>query len=331
MLQDTRRTARRTAWLVLALAAFSLLLAACSGDDDDTASVATLSDADSTSVADGVASAEATSTADASTGQQGTAQPVASSAGGSLFALSELRSFRYDVTVRFTAAEGAAPSTGGLTLDLGDLSLSLEGAVIAPDREHSTISADLGFLQINIESITIGTESWTREPGGEWQTEKVRGDRGMLAVGGDHGTLQGERQAAASGLDGLGLDLDFSPTALFGDTNDLDELAELATLLAAIDGTRDDVNGVEADRYDINAEQFAQFATTFGELAEDGTVPELADGEFDFSIWIARDGGFPVRMLLSGSSSDPAAAGDFHVEINLYDLNSDDIEINAPI
>ena len=253
MLQDTRRTARRTAWLVLALAAFSLLLAACSGDDDDTASVATLSDADSTSVADGVASAEATSTADASTGQQGTAQPVASSAGGSLFALSELRSFRYDVTVRFTAAEGAAPSTGGLTLDLGDLSLSLEGAVIA------------------------------------------------------------------------------SPTALFGDTNDLDELAELATLLAAIDGTRDDVNGVEADRYDINAEQFAQFATTFGELAEDGTVPELADGEFDFSIWIARDGGFPVRMLLSGSSSDPAAAGDFHVEINLYDLNSDDIEINAPI
>lgn len=305
MLQDTRRTARRTAWLVLALAAFSLLLAACSGDDDDTASVATLSDADSTSVADGVASAEATSTADASTGQQGTAQPVASSAGGSLFALSELRSFRYDVTVRFTAAEGAAPSTGGLTLDLGDLSLSLEGAVIAPDREHSTISADLGFLQINIESITIGTESWTREPGGEWQTE-----------------------AAASGLDGLGLDLDFSPTALFGDTNDLDELA---TLLAAIDGRRDDVNGVEADRYDINAEQFAQFVTTFGELAEDGTVPELADGEFDFSIWIARDGGFPVRMLLSGSSSDPAAAGDFHVEINLYDLNSDDIEINAPI
>ncbi len=212
----------------------------------------------------------------------------------------DMQSFRYEVVAEIS---GGGAVDGGLSLSL-DIVISASGAVIAPDQQQSRIVADLGFLKLDIESIQIGDTSWTREPGGDWSSE------------------------ADAGLGGLG-DFDLSPTSLFGDDTDDTDLSVLQGVLDTLDGRREAVNGVAAIGYTLNAEQFAE---SFGALAEGEGIPGL-DGEGDMSVevWIAVASGFPVRLIIDGTSVEEGAESEFHLELNITDINSDDIKIEPPI
>ncbi len=212
----------------------------------------------------------------------------------------DMESFRYEVVAEIS---GDGPADGGFSLSL-DISITASGAVIVPDRQQSHIVADLGFLKLDIESIQIGDRSWTREPGGDWSSE------------------------ANEAFGGLG-DFDLSPTSLFGDASSDADLEILRALLERLDGQREEMNGVKAIGYTLNAEQFAE---SFGALAQGDGLPGL-DGEGDLTVevWIAVASGFPVRLIVEGTSVEEGAEGDFRLELNITDINSDDIEIEPPV
>jgi hypothetical protein len=133
----------------------------------------------------------------------------------------ELTSFRYEMTVSVEASEDA-PSSLAV-----DLSMERSGAVITPDREQSTVKVDFGFFKIDLETIRIGSQNWSREPGGEWAAE-------------------------SSGEEALPLDL--SPLDILGGS----EFSSLQAMISGLTGTVETINGVSAARYDMDGEQFAR-------------------------------------------------------------------------
>ena len=280
----------RTAVLLLVLAA---VLASCGGDDEN-------GDAD----------------AESGTGAAGAAAPAAPAApaadgdaatDGGADALTDLTSFRYDMTVEVSGdAAGGGGLPSGLSLDL-NLSMTISGAVIAPDREQTELTADLGFLQVQLEMIRIGDRAWMRELGGDW-----------------------EEQAELGG-DALGLDFAVSPIDLFGGGELGGGLEALGTVVGDLDGTPETINGVEALRYELTADQFARAFPDSGEFTDIAGVDATgAEGEFTTTIWVARSSGIPVRLVMDGASAIDGAESSIHVELNLRDLNSDEIAIEPP-
>lgn len=228
----------------------------------------------------------------------------------SLQSPADLDSFRYDVSIELSglgAGDNGDDSDGGfgVTLNL-DIKITMEGAVVAPDREWSRLEADLGLLKISTETIRIGDQAWERELDGEWQVQ----------------TLDGDSLADA---------FSFSPQDFFGGDDAGDGLGTLRSVLDAIGGKSERVNGVDAVRYDLTSEQFAAAFPDGGLPGGAGGDVSEALGEFEVTIWIARDSGIPVRMLLEGSTGDGNGEGSVRVELNIRDLNSDDIKIEPPI
>ena len=227
-------------------------------------------------------------------GGEATAAPLASP--------DDLESFRFELIAEITSDGGGGGGAPGLSVDL-NASAEASGAVIAPDRQQSTVKADLGFINLDIETISIGDRSWNRESGGEWS-----------------------EAGAGNGLSDLGFDL--SPADVLGSSDDAD-FQELRDFLAAKTGVRDDVNGVDAVRYDLTLEDLeAQIAANpdLGSAADLEGLEELT-----LAVWLERDSGIPVRFLLDAVGSQDGQSADIHMELNLTDLNSDSIEIEPPV
>ncbi len=273
-----RRSLRPTSLLIvpMALIALAAIATACGGDDGDG-------------------------------GNGASAEQVAAA----LESPAALNSYRYEMTIDTSgsAAGGLEGVPSGLTLGL-ELSMELSGAVVAPDREQSKLTADLGFLTLEIETIRIGDRVWMRESGGQWELQSTA-DSGPLDLG-----------------------FDLSPTDFFGDDASGEGLDVLRSVLSGIDGTRETVNGVEAVRFDLSAEQFAQAFPDGGDLAG-GDADGLA-ADATISIWVARDSGIPVRLVLettiAGEDGGDGAGGEggVRLELSLTDLDSDDIKIEPP-
>lgn len=208
----------------------------------------------------------------------------------------QLTSFRYEMVMEISGSSGS--NGGGLSLDI-EFVIDLSGTVIAPDREQSTIKADLGFFKIEIETIRIGDQAWSREPDGEWEV-------------------------ASTGSDVLPLDLSISPLDILGGS----DFSALQALLAGLSGSTESVNGVDAVRYDLTAEQFAQAFPDEGGGEEDLTG-DLED--MTVALWVARDSGILVRLTLEGTTNGDDGAGTVKIELNLTDLNSSSITIEPPI
>jgi hypothetical protein len=262
---------RLKSYLILAIAALALTVFACSSDDD------------------------ASTESSRSTGSSTTA--ATADVGGAptrITSVTDLQSFRYTVDVALSGdAADLGGQGGGITLDL-EIGLSIAGAVILPDREQSSVTADLGFLQIETETIRIGDLAWSRESGSDWQVDS---------------------SAETDPFDGA-----FGPLAIFGD-----EISSFQTVLDTIDPTSQSVNGISALRYDLTAEDFARAA---------GPGAELPTGDFNeltVSLWIASDSSIPVRMLMKGFTSDADGEGELSFDLTLSDLNSDEISIEPPI
>jgi hypothetical protein len=204
----------------------------------------------------------------------------------------ELTSFRYDLTISIEVSEDA---TSPLAIDL---SMELSGAVITPDREHTTVKVDFGFFAIDLETIRIGTQTWAREPAGQWAVESP-----------------GEEA----------LPLDLSPL----DITACSEFSSLQAVISGLAGTVETVNGVSAVRYDMNADQFASAFPD--EAGSESDLPTDDLENITISLWVARDSGIPIRLILEGTSTGDDAGSTVKLELNLTDLNSSSIKIEAPI
>ncbi len=272
----------RPLWLLSALLALAVVAAAC-GDDDDEGSAA---------------DAEAGAPTSTATAQAQAPPPTLAPAAA-------LKSFRYEMTMELSgsAASGGSGLPSGVSLDL---KIEMSGAVISPDREQSKLTADLGFLKLDMETIRIGDRVWTRQSGGEWQEE-------------------------TAGLGELGLDFSLSPVDLLGADETGGGFETLRSVLGGLGGTNETVNGVDAVRYDLTSEQFTQAFPSGGlpgELSE-GT-PEDTLEDMKVQLWIARDTGIPVRLIMEASTGDGDDEGKMRIELNLTDLNSSEIEIEPP-
>jgi hypothetical protein len=174
----------------------------------------------------------------------------------------------------------------GGTGDVGEtLAMELEGAFVAPDRSQASVSAHLGDLELAEETITVGDQTWVKT-GDTWAEGEAQFDIG-----------------------------DLSPASLLEDLQ-----PEQLSILKPTDET---VNGVKSLRYSIDRgdiESLGNLSALFG----DGEGLESLPEDFNIDLWLAKDGGWPVRLTMAAQGA--IDGGD---EINL-DFSLDITDVNDP-
>ncbi|MDA0364602.1 MAG: hypothetical protein O3B31_03660 [Chloroflexi bacterium] len=215
-----------------------------------------------------------------------------------------LSSYRYEIALHIAGGALADTTAGAATATPTDLAgagftINIEGAVVNPDREHAQTKASLGFIELALERIQIGDRAWTRESGGEWKVA-----------------------TAGSSSPAIGGELDISPARIFAEGGSA--LVALNKELRGRDYVADDVNGLVARRYELNAEQFrAAFGGAQGLLPGDSQPLDTIG-----TLWVAEDSRVPIRIQLTSrdSTGEPA----FEMDLTLTDLN-DGITIDPPL
>lgn len=248
-------------------------------------------DDDDTPADDGVAANTPATTATAT-------EPAAPAV--EILAESALDSYRYEVTIELSGIP-----LGGTILPQAseDLTVEVSGAVVAPDRQQTRLRVDLGVQALDIETITIGDRLWSRNAGGEWQ----EAGSPLLAI------VAGE------------LDLVSNPGRLFAfDGSEGPALADLQQRIDAGTLPRELVNGVDALRLDLTGGDFA------GLFAATSLLPSDASETAEVTLWIAVDGGYPVRLLVEASGGDGDEEARVRIDVNLIDVNSGAISIEPP-
>jgi hypothetical protein len=200
--------------------------------------------------------------------------------------------------------EGMGGTTGspGVTTD-ASFDVTASGAVVTPDRAQATVKADLGFIQMDLETITIGDQTWTREPGAEWQLGGVEDDLlGMGELADPEAILTEEDEAA---------------------------MQDLQSVLDRLESTRERVNDRDAIRYDLTDEKLRELAED-PELADlfEG-IEEMGDADLDMALWFDIETGVPLRVTLKGTGVEEGVEGTVDMELNLTDVNAD-ISIEPP-
>lgn len=176
--------------------------------------------------------------------------------------------------------------------DLGGISFDLEGAFVAPDRSQVSIQGNLGGLALEEETITIGDRSWVRS-GGVWE--------------------EGEASFETT---------DLTPSEFFAGFD--------AEELRIIQPTEETVNGIDSFRYSVDQadiEQLQALSAVFG----DGDNLEDMPEDFSFDLWLAKDGGWPVRVVMTASGDAEGSEVAVELSMDITDVNDDDIEIEPPV
>ena len=172
---------------------------------------------------------------------------------------------------------------------IGTILIEQVGEVVLPDREHFRLRMDLGGELFDTEVITIGDS--------EWQRGDVPAPNFGLSLA-----------SFFDGEGGFNFDVD-------GEGGVFDPAA-----VGALETTEERVNGVDTIRYELDGEQFATLITAFVPVAGE-QLPLL-------SLWVSRDLGVPVRMVIE--SAVAGERGSFRFEINLTDLNAPSISVEPP-
>jgi hypothetical protein len=198
--------------------------------------------------------------------------------------------YKYDLTFKIDAKQ-----SGTATPDAGSDFASLlgnthaTGQFQAPDRTE----AKFQFLGQTEETITIGTDTWTKQGNGPWQT------------GDDAGTVTASLtpsdlcQQALSGLSATGV----KPTS-------------------------EKLDGQKVQKYEFDHDTLARFQDIFGMLGggSDSSIP--ADAKLD--VWVTEKEHLPLKMTLQGSESTDQGSYSIDVELTVTDLNGKDITIQPP-
>jgi hypothetical protein len=260
----------------------AVVLSACGGGGkEEEAANEKAPEAAATVAATAAVTPSATAAATAAvTPEEGTAEATS----GPVDAFAKLQS--YNMKMHFVLEGAATETPGSLTLDL-------EGAFVAPDRTQAHVSASLGDLKLEEESITIGGQTWLKT-GDNW--------------------VEGEPQFQLS---------DLSPASL------LEGLGQ--DQLRLLKPEKDSVNGVDSLHYSIDRADVETLRSLGALLGQDGDLTNLPE-EFSVDLWLAEDGGWPVRLTMTASGtmngSDQMSL-DFSMDIT--DVNDPDISIEPPV
>jgi len=176
--------------------------------------------------------------------------------------------------------------------EMGLLGVDLEGAFVAPDRSQARVSARLDELELEEESITIGDRTWVKI-GDSW--------------------VEGEAQ--------FELD-DLSPASL------LEGLSP--EQLRLLKPSKETVNGVKSLRYSIGRGDIDALRSLGALLGDDEALEDLPE-EFNIDLWLAEDGGWPVRVTMTARGAiDEGDEISLDFSLDVTDVNDPDIEIEPP-
>ena len=185
--------------------------------------------------------------------------------------------------------------------------VSTDGSFQSPDRHSFTYTTQLTNGQIAESAVLIGGDAWLRRNDEPW-----------------HKTLRDDADVARV------LSTAFSavrPTFLGGDG-----FAEMRESVQRLTPVQEDANGVPADHYVVGTEG-RKFFRDF--LAD----PAAAGQDINWELWLAREAGWPVRLLISGRlQTDPgileklglAAPATWELRIDISRPNDPALTVQAP-
>jgi hypothetical protein len=127
-------------------------------------------------------------------------------------------------------------------------------------------------------------------------------------------------------------DLAIGPVQAMGDVSELDMalivwegFSEGAGGLTCASEKKEKVNDVATNYCGIDQATFEQLASLFGGTAEMGDIDEMS-----LDMWLAEDGGWPVRLRVHVAGTDETGQEfDAKVEMDITDVN-EEIEIEPP-
>lgn len=208
----------------------------------------------------------------------------------------DLDSYRYAVTVTMLPTVlDTSEAPDGLPLDQ-PIRIEMEGERVNPDREHVRTSADLSFIAVETETVTIGERRWVREGTRSWQ------------------------EGGSSALEAFA-GMDFRPSTLFAD--DAGQYNEVAARLQEYDWVEDDRDGIPTRRFTLDQEAFYDLFQSTGRV-----LPAEVDATLTAEIWLERDSGTPVGLLVVGT--DESGEEVLRLDLRLWDLDSSEIEVEPP-
>lgn len=175
---------------------------------------------------------------------------------------------------------------------MGLLAVDLEGAFVAPDRSQVRVSARLDELELEEESITIGDRTWVKI---------------------DESWVEGEAQFELE---------DLSPASLLAELN--------PEQLRLLKPSKETVNGVKSLRYSIGRGDIDALRSLGALLGDDEALEDLPE-EFNIDLWLAEDGGWPVRVTMTARGAiDEGDEISLDFSLDVTDVNDLDIEIEPP-
>lgn len=211
--------------------------------------------------------------------------------------LDALKSYRFASDI-FVSAAALGPQSGQVLPPGGTFRIKTAGTKVNPDRQQAQIDADLGFLKVNLETVNIAKDQWSKEPQGQWQ-RGITGAAALLATS------------------------DFSPQGLFsGTTGPTSE--ELTQRLAGRPFTKDSVEGVAARHYVFDRRAFEEVFST------QSAVPEsAADVKTQADVWFAESRGVLLRVLITGKNAADKEV--LRVDVQVSDIDSASNKVEPPI
>jgi hypothetical protein len=211
--------------------------------------------------------------------------------------ISDIDSYRYTINLKLKSPAfdrpGPASTPAPLTAFADALAalfsdLKLDGAYKAPDRTQALLKFQGGELELR----EIGRQTWMRI-GSEWR-EQAPGEGG---------------------------------TTLTPDVVCRDIVDEILPSLENAESTREDVNGVETERYTLDQAHLRQLP----ELLGTGSEADLPD-KYGVEVWLAREGRFPVRLNVAAEDTDDLGRP---IGLTLFmefrDINDSGITVEPPV
>lgn len=211
--------------------------------------------------------------------------------------LDALKSYRFASDI-LVSSEALGPQSAQALPPGGTFRIKTTGMRVNPDRQQAKIDADLGFLKVNLETVNIAKDQWSKEPQGQWQ-RGITGAASLLATS------------------------DFSPQGLFsGATGPTSE--QLTQRLAGRPFTKDAVGGADARHYVLDRKAFEE---VFGTQS---AVPEsAADVKTQADVWFAEDRGVLLRVLISGKDAREKEV--LRVDVQVSDIDAASNKVEPPI
>ena len=276
---------------VLAITLTAVCLAACGGDEEEEATPGAAGTPAATEEAP--AAEETPAATEEAPGAEET--PAAAEEALTPGSLGNLNSYRYSMKMKVAGlqsliAEQFAALPGQDPTAMAD-SLDMEISGAFVSPDKAESHMNIAGLDDELTLVVIGDEQWVQF--------------GDLAIG---------------------------PIAAMGDVSELDfallmweEFSEEAGGLTCTSEKKEKVNDVPSNYCGIDQATFEQLTSLFGGTEETGDIDEMS-----LEMWLAEDGGWPVRLRVHVAGTDDTGQEfDAKLELDVTDAN-EDIEIKPP-